>query len=355
MVQVSEREFNFLDYLKRCAPSGRGWCRGADRGARRPRCVFLTPTSSRSLSRRSFANATVLRAYLLLLRSYKQNGAHTNHCVVKMLHRLAHDLKMEALLFQLSLFYLFNRLLSDPAAGAYQVRQQGRTGSGGLGRARGKRPCGASGLSREQTLRTEAGRLGEPRGEGQKRPSEEGQLGTGVQTIPRGPCSCLCRPQAWQQPPSPAGAGDLCQVYPGQVLCFGRCQPESLRGAAVLEEHRCGSRDDRGLRLPGRRVSLRTGEGLVVGGGGRPGAPCQSCGTWRISRCPLSFPSVGEKTSPEGEVCYLISPKRETGIEPKRPVCPRFLLLHQRSGGAVRVRGPQRLCMCLIPRSAGKP
>ena len=26
-------------------------------------------------------------------------------------------------------------------------------------------------------------------GQGQKRPSEEGQLGTGVETIPRGPCS----------------------------------------------------------------------------------------------------------------------------------------------------------------------
>lgn len=59
---------------------------------------------------------------MLLLRSYRQNSAHTNHCVAKMLHRLAHDLGMEALLFQLSLFCLFNRLLSDPAAGAYKVR-----------------------------------------------------------------------------------------------------------------------------------------------------------------------------------------------------------------------------------------
>uniref|UniRef100_A0A8C8X896 Timeless circadian regulator n=2 Tax=Panthera leo TaxID=9689 RepID=A0A8C8X896_PANLE len=83
-VQVSEKEFNFLDYLKR------------------------------------FASSTVVRAYVLLLRSYRQNSAHTNHCIVKMLHRLAHDLKMEALLFQLSLFCLFNRLLSDPAAGAYK-------------------------------------------------------------------------------------------------------------------------------------------------------------------------------------------------------------------------------------------
>ncbi|XP_038607997.1 protein timeless homolog [Tachyglossus aculeatus] len=83
-VQVAEREFNFLDYLRR------------------------------------FASSTVVRAYTLLLRSYRHNSPHTNHCVVKMLHRLARDLKMDALLFQLSLFCLFHRLLSDPAAPAYQ-------------------------------------------------------------------------------------------------------------------------------------------------------------------------------------------------------------------------------------------
>lgn len=81
---------------------------------------MLTP--SPSLSWCSFASSAVIRAYVLLLRSYQQNSAHTNHCIVKMLHRLAHDLKMEALLFQLSLFCLFNRLLSDSAAGAYKVR-----------------------------------------------------------------------------------------------------------------------------------------------------------------------------------------------------------------------------------------
>ncbi|CAH6778542.1 Timeless [Phodopus roborovskii] len=84
VVQVSEKEFNFLDYLRR------------------------------------FACSTVVRAYVLLLRSYRQNSAHTNHCVAKMLHRLAHDLGMEALLFQLSLFCVFNQLLSDPAARAYK-------------------------------------------------------------------------------------------------------------------------------------------------------------------------------------------------------------------------------------------
>ncbi|XP_069899385.1 protein timeless homolog [Dipodomys merriami] len=84
VVQVSEKEFNFLDYLKR------------------------------------YASSTIVRAYVLLLRSYQQNSAHTNHCIVKMLHRVAYDLKMEALLFQLSVFCLFNRLLNDPAAGAYK-------------------------------------------------------------------------------------------------------------------------------------------------------------------------------------------------------------------------------------------
>ncbi|MBN3317805.1 TIM protein, partial [Atractosteus spatula] len=83
-VRVSETEFNFLDFLKR------------------------------------FASPSVLQPYLLLLRSYARNSPHTNHCVVRMLHRVAVDLKMEALLFQLSVFCLFNKILGDPAAAAYQ-------------------------------------------------------------------------------------------------------------------------------------------------------------------------------------------------------------------------------------------
>lgn len=72
-----------------------------------------------------FASASVVKAYVLLLRGYRQNSAHTNHCVAKMLHRIAYDLKMEALLFQLSVFCIFNRLLSDPSATAYKVRGPG--------------------------------------------------------------------------------------------------------------------------------------------------------------------------------------------------------------------------------------
>ncbi|XP_029450670.1 protein timeless homolog [Rhinatrema bivittatum] len=83
-VQVSEKEFNFFDYLKR------------------------------------FASFNIVKPYFLLLKSYQQNTNHTNHCIVKMLHRVAYDLKMEALLFQLSVFCLFNHLLCDPAASAYK-------------------------------------------------------------------------------------------------------------------------------------------------------------------------------------------------------------------------------------------
>uniref|UniRef100_A0A8C4EF66 Timeless circadian clock n=1 Tax=Dicentrarchus labrax TaxID=13489 RepID=A0A8C4EF66_DICLA len=81
---VSEREFNFLDFIKK------------------------------------FASPNIMRPYLLLLRSYSKNTPHTNHCIARMLHRVAVDLKMDALLFQLSVFNLFNKILSDPAAAAYK-------------------------------------------------------------------------------------------------------------------------------------------------------------------------------------------------------------------------------------------
>ncbi|XP_037534837.1 protein timeless homolog [Nematolebias whitei] len=83
-VQLSETEFNFLDFVKK------------------------------------FANPAIVRPYLLLLKSYSKNTPHTNHCIARMLHRLAVDLKMDALIFQLSVFYTFNKILSDPAAAAYK-------------------------------------------------------------------------------------------------------------------------------------------------------------------------------------------------------------------------------------------
>ncbi|XP_060766710.1 protein timeless homolog [Neoarius graeffei] len=83
-VRVSETEFNFLDFIKR------------------------------------FANPNVVQPYLVLLRSYSTNTPHTNHCIARMLYRIAVDLKMDALLFQLSVFHLFNKIFADPAASAYK-------------------------------------------------------------------------------------------------------------------------------------------------------------------------------------------------------------------------------------------
>ncbi|XP_059185368.1 protein timeless homolog isoform X2 [Centropristis striata] len=73
-VQVSEQEFNFLDFIKR------------------------------------FSNPSVVRPYLILLKSYARNTPHTNHCIARMLHRLAVDLKMDAQLYQLSVFNVFNKI-----------------------------------------------------------------------------------------------------------------------------------------------------------------------------------------------------------------------------------------------------
>uniref|UniRef100_A0A668AE35 Timeless circadian clock n=1 Tax=Myripristis murdjan TaxID=586833 RepID=A0A668AE35_9TELE len=75
---------------------------------------------NRCLMSYRFANPNIVRPYLLLLKTYSKNTPHTNHCIARMLHRLAVDLKMEALLFQLSVFHLFNKILSDPAAAAYK-------------------------------------------------------------------------------------------------------------------------------------------------------------------------------------------------------------------------------------------
>lgn len=112
-VQVSEKEFSFLDFIKR-------W---GKRLKKHSNCVtFWMGHDTLLLPPHRFANPNIVRPYLLLLKSYSKNTPHTNHCIVRMLHRLAVDLKMDALLFQLSVFNLFNKVLSDHAAAAYKVQ-----------------------------------------------------------------------------------------------------------------------------------------------------------------------------------------------------------------------------------------
>ncbi|KAI9554386.1 putative TIMEOUT/TIM-2 protein [Daphnia sinensis] len=65
---------------------------------------------------RRFAHKNVVRTYCHLLRRYATNTTLTNHCLIKMLHRIAWDCKMPAMMFQLSLFKTFQKIMNDPLA-----------------------------------------------------------------------------------------------------------------------------------------------------------------------------------------------------------------------------------------------
>ena len=47
-----------------------------------------------------FASRSVSAAFAQLFKRYRENSDFTNHCIVKMFHRIAFDCKLPALLFQ---------------------------------------------------------------------------------------------------------------------------------------------------------------------------------------------------------------------------------------------------------------
>ncbi|KAL4229316.1 hypothetical protein ACF0H5_012358 [Mactra antiquata] len=69
-----------------------------------------------------FAKPEILKAYVLLLGDFQKNSTHTNHCCVKMLHRIAVDLGYIGMMFQISLFRVFQKILLSPLvkAGRYK-------------------------------------------------------------------------------------------------------------------------------------------------------------------------------------------------------------------------------------------
>ena len=71
-----------------------------------------------------FANPNVVAAYVTLLEEYERNSDRTNACILRLLHRLAVRLDLPALFFQLRLFRVFHRLLSEEPLG-----QSGRGGN----------------------------------------------------------------------------------------------------------------------------------------------------------------------------------------------------------------------------------
>ena len=61
-----------------------------------------------------YCQQNVIKTFGISLKNYDKNSDETNHCLAKMLHRIGFDCKMHAMLFQLSIFKSFQRILSDP-------------------------------------------------------------------------------------------------------------------------------------------------------------------------------------------------------------------------------------------------
>ncbi|XP_018375486.1 PREDICTED: protein timeless homolog [Trachymyrmex cornetzi] len=64
-----------------------------------------------------FANVKVVKALTILMQQFENNTIELNHYITKMLHRIAWDCKMPGMIFQASIFRIFQRILEskDPA------------------------------------------------------------------------------------------------------------------------------------------------------------------------------------------------------------------------------------------------
>nr|AUI80375.1 timeless 2 [Euphausia superba] len=63
---------------------------------------------------RRFANIKVMMAYSKLLDQYEKNSKFTNHCIMKMCHRIGFDAKLPAMFYQASIFRVFLKAMEDP-------------------------------------------------------------------------------------------------------------------------------------------------------------------------------------------------------------------------------------------------
>ncbi|CAF4815805.1 unnamed protein product [Pieris macdunnoughi] len=60
-----------------------------------------------------FCHPRVVSACVSLLDRFEKNTPYTNHCIAKMLHRIAWDCRRPAMMFQASLFLIFQRVLTN--------------------------------------------------------------------------------------------------------------------------------------------------------------------------------------------------------------------------------------------------
>ena len=82
-------------------------------------CVGLTLStilviSSLCLSSFRFSNNKIVRSYCVVLSNYRNNSTALNHAVAKMLYRIAFEMKMAPLLYQISIFRIFQSILQEP-------------------------------------------------------------------------------------------------------------------------------------------------------------------------------------------------------------------------------------------------
>ncbi|XP_045534789.1 protein timeless homolog isoform X2 [Papilio machaon] len=61
-----------------------------------------------------FCHPRVVSACAYLLERYEKNSAYTNHCIIKMLHRIAWDCKRPSMMFQASMFLTFQKIFHNP-------------------------------------------------------------------------------------------------------------------------------------------------------------------------------------------------------------------------------------------------
>ncbi|XP_062584373.1 protein timeless homolog [Saccostrea cucullata] len=73
-----------------------------------------------------FGKPEILKSYVLLLADFQKNSVHTNHCVVKMLHRLSVELGFVGMMFQASLFRVFQKILLSPLAKTERYKEIGK-------------------------------------------------------------------------------------------------------------------------------------------------------------------------------------------------------------------------------------
>ncbi|XP_027203833.2 protein timeless homolog [Dermatophagoides pteronyssinus] len=61
-----------------------------------------------------YAHPNVVRACRILLKNYRTNSLATNHAIVRMLYRLAVNLKMKPMFYNLNFFIIFEQIMDDP-------------------------------------------------------------------------------------------------------------------------------------------------------------------------------------------------------------------------------------------------